>query len=779
MAIIKPEQLQSGSYSISGSFSGSFQGDGSKLTGITASFIPPGVGGIYGGNGTVPLNTTASINGDLTFQGLDEDTRLIVRDGNNGGQVHLFSDGASGQSALEYYNPAGTSLFHKIQIAGGDTRYQSNQRDLVFSTSTGSFSSGIFITSSNGNVGIGTVTPNYKLDVNGTTNINGNTTITGSVNISGSLIASGLSYPTIDQEQGDVLTTDGTGNLTFEKPTIYAKVKNISGGTLPKGLPVHVISSVGNTDEVIAASASNASTMPATFVLAQQLDDEEEGLGIVSGFINGVNTTGFGEGDIVYVGANGGYTNQKPTGSNLIQNLGIVTKIGTNGSGFVYGAGRANDIPNIQPGYVWVGNSDWVATPTPTSSIQNVVSASYALTASYALSSAGGGSNTGIFGIADASGSYTYYSDFQTAINAASAGETVQMFTDVTETTDTTVNMKNGVNVNFNGHTYTLNTSGTSNCISVGTGVTVELFNGKIVRTGGVASFSTSLCMSVGTGGLLRNFDMYYYNDFGTAIYCASSGLRMIGGDCLGETIGCYVNNATVENVNARANTQSGIQIQNGGVLYYSNGYSRDFYGIYNNNSTAYSCVGRSDGSFGFQAGGNNHNCEGYSSANIGMNCTGNFSNIYGFSGASHGVNVLADGNGVSGYSTAGIGVRMVSGGGASYKVGNLNAHSTAAIALYLFLNAGKFEISNINVFTDWNDSNGHGVQVLGTDNDIYISGGNINVLNSSANCLYNNTAKSFYFANLSFMNATTPINANITNLQSNTPDAYGNILIG
>jgi hypothetical protein len=59
MAIIKPEQLRSGSYSISGSFSGSFQGDGSDLTNVTASFIPVGLGGIYGGNGTVPLNTTA------------------------------------------------------------------------------------------------------------------------------------------------------------------------------------------------------------------------------------------------------------------------------------------------------------------------------------------------------------------------------------------------------------------------------------------------------------------------------------------------------------------------------------------------------------------------------------------------------------------------------------------------------------------------------------------------------------------------------------------------
>ena len=123
--------------------------------------------------------------------------------------------------------------------------------------------------------------------------------------------------------------------------------------------------------------------MPAAYILNQDLTSGQEGEGILTGFINGVDTSGFDSGDVVYVGADGGYTNVKPTGSNLIQNLGKVAKSAVNGSGVISGAGRANDVPNILEGYVWIGNSDGVATPTATSSIQNVVSSSYASTASY------------------------------------------------------------------------------------------------------------------------------------------------------------------------------------------------------------------------------------------------------------------------------------------------------------------------------------------------------------------------------------------------------------
>lgn len=196
------------------------------------------------------------------------------------------------------------------------------------------------------------------------------TATAGTLNVTSSLTASGLTYPTVDGPFGvEVIKTDGIGNLELEIPkTVYEYVKNVSGGTLLKGTPVHSVGTSGFQVEVIAADASNPTTMPATLILAQDLADEGEGLGIAIGAIQGVDTTGLEAGNPVYVGVGGGWTQTKPTGSALIQNLGIVTKVGANGGGIVLGAGRSNDVPNIQPGHFWLGNENWVPTPFSTSS---------------------------------------------------------------------------------------------------------------------------------------------------------------------------------------------------------------------------------------------------------------------------------------------------------------------------------------------------------------------------------------------------------------------------
>ena len=128
--------------------------------------------------------------------------------------------------------------------------------------------------------------------------------------------------------------------------------------------------------------------MPAIGVAQADINASAAGRAVVSGRLIGFNTNGFIAGDNVYVGVDGALTQTKPTGSALIQNIGIIGKVdSTDGEMVVLGAGRTNDVPNIAENYLWLGNSDGVATAVVSSSIKvdDAISASYAVTASHAL----------------------------------------------------------------------------------------------------------------------------------------------------------------------------------------------------------------------------------------------------------------------------------------------------------------------------------------------------------------------------------------------------------
>ena len=217
----------------------------------------------------------------------------------------------------------------------------------------------------------------------------GSAEITGSLNVIGEFTASGLNYPILDGDEKQIISTDSEGRLSFDwADRTNIDVKNTSGATLTIGTPIYITGYQGaSIFQIAAASASDSNKMPAVGVLSQTLNPNDQGYATLLGALRGYDTQTYSVNDSLYVGE-GILTSSRPTGSSLIQKIARVGNIASNGEITILGAGRTNDIPNITSGYIWVGNNDSIATAVATSSIQNVISSSYALqalTASYAV----------------------------------------------------------------------------------------------------------------------------------------------------------------------------------------------------------------------------------------------------------------------------------------------------------------------------------------------------------------------------------------------------------
>lgn len=171
----------------------------------------------------------------------------------------------------------------------------------------------------------------------------------------------------------------------------------------------------------------------------------------------------------------------------------------------------------------------------------------------------------GRFGITDSDGEYTYYDSMYLAMIAATTGDTVEMFTDYVETNNEVI-LKDGVNINLNGHTYTLDTASTLNTFTNdGAALTCHMYNGKIVRSGGANSLIDSVVIEAVTSNVaitLNNVDVI--NNSGGCIYSDSSifldgGFRIVSG-------GASINANNCEIINGFIRSNDGGILASGSV---------------------------------------------------------------------------------------------------------------------------------------------------------------------------------------------------------------------
>jgi hypothetical protein len=382
-----------------------------------------------------------------------------------------------------------------------------------------------------------------------------------------------------------------------------------------------------------------------------------------------------------------------------------------------------------------------------------------------------GGSTGGIFGISNSTGVYTYYATLTLAMASASSGQTIEFFANYTETGNVPITFKDNVNINGNGYTYTCtnNTSGLSifyaptgsrtisNLTLVGSGVASNC-TGFQTNAGNTTCFNFVVKMDAGTGALT------YTGGIIDGITCRVTG----------NSTGIFVNGGYV--LNSRAYSVSGYGINcsvGNGSIYNCHSESTSSSGIYG--GFMRKCVGIGAGAgIWLQGGGGATDCTGISSSGYGIYITGSsglHSNLVAISTGSWALRVFAPSiviNGFSVYSSASYGFVGFTDTIAS------NGYAESTVAIPFASDGGTF--TNVYSKCSWNNAGGHAFLTAGTTAELINC--TLQVANASANCINSATAKTVKYIRSTFKGATTPVNANITQGQTNTEDNQGNILV-
>lgn len=385
------------------------------------------------------------------------------------------------------------------------------------------------------------------------------------------------------------------------------------------------------------------------------------------------------------------------------------------------------------------------------------------------------GASSGVWGISDASGVYTYYSTWALAMASATSGQTVELFADISETTNAYI-LKDGVNVNGNGHTITFTNSDhavTDNNVAVN----CKLFNLTIVRSN--ASGVGYRCLYIdntsskvfGCGSLILKNS----NSTGLGLY--------LDGECSGIIIECA---NSVYGTSSSSNLYNFIVKSFGtgyGVYMTSGGYVNN--GIIESTSTGNdSLTGNVNGSNisvlsnGYQAvslsAGVLINSKILSLTSVGATISGSgkLKNCYVESRGSYAVRS----NGLSEDCIDCIFKSTV-----SYAVSPNNGeyHKCTFVAEANTVTGNwnnKDYFFNCTFISKWNNSGAHCIAnfVSGTK----AIGCSFIMTNSSAYPVYNSVAINIYSADCKINGTTNFLHSNVTNIQTNTHDSQGNIII-
>ena len=101
--------------------------------------------------------------------------------------------------------------------------------------------------------------------------------------------------------------------LNIGLPFISLEVRNNSGSSIAKGTPVY-ISGYSTKPTIAKSDSDDLTTFPVIGITQSAITNGSDGVIIVSGIFEGINTSSYNAGEILYVANGGGLTDTIPTG---------------------------------------------------------------------------------------------------------------------------------------------------------------------------------------------------------------------------------------------------------------------------------------------------------------------------------------------------------------------------------------------------------------------------------------------------------------------------------
>ena len=243
----------------------------------------------------------------------------------------------------------------------------------------------LYIDYFNNRIGVNTSTPQYTLDVVGDIHASGNITADGNITLGDadtdsitlnaditshiipdadatydlgsatkhwntvytheiSFDSTTVSTPTEGQLVWNA--NDGTLDLGMVNSNVVLQIgqetliygRNISGATLTNGTVVKVVGASGDKITVNVADKSTETTSATTIgVVTEDINNNSSGYITTQGLVRDLDTSAFGEGDAIYLGATGTFTNIPPVSPDHLVMVGWVTRVhATEGMIYVY-----------------------------------------------------------------------------------------------------------------------------------------------------------------------------------------------------------------------------------------------------------------------------------------------------------------------------------------------------------------------------------------------------------------------------------------------------------